>query len=111
MTIETLFSTLKTKKFNCFYGEAPNGTKCPYVVFDDIQHPNFAADNKTFCKTTNLRLRLVEANSHDWTLIKTLEDTLDSLQLPYGSTDVQVPSEGVCETYYDLTFEGGTTNG
>lgn len=110
MTIEDLISALETAKFNVFYGEAPDGTVCPYVVLTDIKHPNFAADNSTYAKTTNLRLRLIEDQVHDWDLIDTLEETLDSLKLPYWSTDVQAPSEGVCETYYDLTFQGGTKN-
>lgn len=104
MTIADLYTALTTAKFDVHYGEAPEGTKCPYVVFTNITHENFAADNKTFAKTTELRLRLIEAESHDWTLIATLEGVLDNLSLPYGSTDLQVPSEGVCETYYDIAF-------
>lgn len=110
MSIETLYSALVQAKFDVHYGEAPDGTVCPYIVLEDITHDNFAADNKTFSKTTELRLRLIEAETHDWDLIETLESTLDSLQIPYGSTDVQVPSEQVCETYYDIAFQGGTKN-
>lgn len=111
MTIQDLYTALKTAKFDAHYGEAPDGTKCPYIVLTDITHDNFAADNHTFAKTTELRLRLVESEVHDWTLIDTLEDLLDSLSLPYSVTDVQVPSEHVCEMYYDLAFQGGNTNG
>lgn len=110
MSIQDLYKALTDAKFDVHYGEAPVGTTCPYIVFTDITHPNFGADNKTWQKTTELRLRLVEAEMHDWTLIDTLEDLLDSLNLPYGSTDVQAPSEGVCEMYYDLTFLGGNKN-
>ena len=110
MSIQDLYTALTTAKFDVHFGEAPNGTSCPYIVLTDVTHPNFGADNKTFTKSTELRLRLVEAECHDWTLIDTLEDVLDKLNLPYGSTDVQVPSEGVCETYYDLAFLGGNTN-
>lgn len=110
-TIESLTTLLTSKGFNVFYGEAPDDTLCPYLVMTDIEHPNFSADNRTFTKTTSLRLRLVESEAHDWTLINTLEETLDSVPLPYSSTDVSVPSEHVCETYYDITFLGGTQNG
>ena len=111
MSIESLVTILTTAKFNVFFGEAPDGTDCPYIVINDITHPNFAADNKTFSKTTSLRLRLIESEVHNWNLIQTLEDTLDTAELTYSSTDVQVPSEHVCETYYDLRFLGGNKNG
>ena len=104
MTIADLYTALTTAKFDVHYGEAPKGTKCPYIVLTNITHDNFAADNKTFAKTTELRLRLIEAEVHDWDLIAALETVLDGLSLPYGSTDIQIPSEGVCETYYDLAF-------
>lgn len=111
MSIEELVKILTTANFDVHYGEAPDGTECPYVVITDVYHPNFAADNKTFTKTTTLRLRLVESENHDWTLIQTLENTLDSIPLPYSETDVDVPDEHVCETYFDLTFLGGNKNG
>lgn len=111
MSIEALITALTTAKFNAFYGEAPDGTECPYIVITDVNHPNFAADNKTFSKTTRLSLRLVESEVHDWTLIDTLEQTLDNLQLPYESIDLQVPSEHVCETQYNIRFLGGNKNG
>lgn len=111
MSIETLIATLSDAGFDAHYGEAPDGTVCPYVVLTNISHPNFAADNKTFTKTTSLQLRLVEAEYHDWDLIDKLEDLLDDLELPYSSTDLRVPSERVCEMVYDLNFLGGNTNG
>lgn len=111
MSIETLYTVLTTAKFDVHFGEAPIGTQCPYVVITDVTHPNFAAENKTYEKTTSLRLRLVESENHNWSLIKTLEDTLDSIPLPYNEIDVNVPSEHVCETYFDLKFLGGNTNG
>ena len=110
MTIEEFYTTLTSNGFDAHYGEAPNGTSCPYVVLTNITHQNFATDNRTYFKTTELRLRLVEAQYHDWELINKLEDLLDSLKIPYGSTDLQVPSEHVCETYYDITITGGKTN-
>ena len=107
MTIADLYSALSVNGFDVHYGDAPVGTVCPYVVFTNIEHPNFGADNKTYVKTTDLRIRLVEAEYHDWQLIGRLEDLLDDLGLAYGSTDIQAPSESVCETYYDISFLGG----
>lgn len=111
MTIQDLVKVLSDAKFNVFLNDAPVGTECPYVVLTQISHPNFAADNKTFIRTTSLELVLVESEVHDWNLIKTLEETLDSIPLPYSSEDESIPSEHVCETVYDLTFLGGNTNG
>lgn len=111
MSIEELYTALTNAKFNASYGEADDGTECPYVVLTDISHPNFAADNKTSAKTTTLTLRLVEDGSHDWDLIEQLETLLDSLQLPYSATDLQDPTEHVCEMYYQIRFLGGNTNG
>lgn len=111
MSIEDLIGALTDHDFNAFYGEAPDDTVCPYVVLTNITHPNFAADNHTFTKTTSLQLRLVESEYHDWNLIDTLEDLLDDLDLPYSSTDLRVPSERVCEMVYDLSFLGGNTHG
>lgn len=108
MSIENLVTLLTTAKFDVYLGQAPNDTSCPYIVLSEIEHPNFAADNRTFTKTTSLRLTLVESEVHDWNLIKTLEDTLDSIPLPYSSEDNREPSEHVCETYYFLSFLGGT---
>lgn len=108
MSIESLYKLLTNAKFDVHYGKAPNGTKCPYVVMSDIEHPNFAADNATYTKTTSLRLVLVESESHDWSLINALEAALDSIPLPYSETDVVEPTERVCETYFDISFLGGT---
>ena len=108
MSIESLYKLLTDAKFDVHYGKAPNGTKCPYVVMSDIEHPNFAADNATYTKTTSLRLVLVESERHDWSLINTLESVLDSIPLPYSETDVVEPTERVCETYFDISFLGGT---
>lgn len=107
MSIESLVTALTAAKFNVFLNEAPDGTECPYVVLDQITHPNFAADNKTFGKTTSLNIRLIESEVHDWNLIKTLEDTLDSIPLVYSSEDLSLPSEHVCEMLYEITFYGG----
>lgn len=111
MTIETLITELTNAGFNAFYGEAPDGTECPYVSLATITHPNFAADNQTFAETTTLNLRLVESEVHNWTLISTLEELLKKLQLPYNADDLQVPSEHVCEMNYEIRFLGGNTNG
>lgn len=108
MSIESLYKLLTNAKFDVHYGKAPNGTKCPYVVMSDIEHPNFAADNATYTKTTSLRLVLVESESHDWSLINALEAVLDSIPLPYSETDIVEPTERVCETYFDISFLGGT---
>ena len=110
MTIESLITLLKTAKFDVHYGTAPEGTACPYIVLTDVGHPNFAADNKNLVKTTSLRLTLVESEIHNWDLIDALEAVLDNIPLPYSSEDNQVPSEHVCETYYDISFLGGTEN-
>lgn len=111
MSIETLVTALTTAKFKVFYGKAPVGTQCPYVVLTEVTHPNFAADNNTLVETTSLELRLVEAEVHDWTLIASLETVLKSLSLPYSSEDLLEPSENVCETIYFLRFLGGVAYG
>ena len=110
MSIETLYTLLTEAEFNVHYGKAPNGTRCPYVVLSEITHPNFAADNATYTKTTSLRLVLVESEVHDWSLISDLEAVLDGIPLPYSETDVVEPSERVCETYFDISFLGGIEN-
>lgn len=110
MSIESLYTALTSGGFDVHYGKAPNGTKCPYVVLSEITHPNFAADNATYTKTTSLRLVLVESEVHNWELIETLEGVLDNIPLPYSETDVVEPSERVCETYFDISFLGGTEN-
>ena len=110
MSIESLMTLLTTAKFNAHFGKAPDGTACPYIVLSEIENPNFAADNKTYTETTSLRLRLVESEIHNWTLIDTLKTTLDSASLPYSVTYVEDSSEHVCETYFDLRFLGGIKN-
>lgn len=110
MSIETLYSLLTNAKFDVHLGKAPDGTACPYLVLKDITHPNFAADNRTFTKTTTLQLTLVESEVHDWKLIGDLEKVLDGIPLPYESADGQEPNEHVCETYYYISFLGGTEN-
>ncbi len=110
MSIQDFVTTLTEAGFDVSLGEAPDGTVCPYIVLTDIEHPNFAADNKTFAKTTSLNLRLVESEVHDWALIQSLEELLDSIPLPYNSTDLRAPSEHVCEMNYEINFLGGNTN-
>ena len=107
MTVENLVTLLTTAKFNVFLGKAPSGTACPYIVLRNVNHPNIAADNKVYQKVTELELRLVESDVHDWNLIKTLEDLLDGIPLYYESEDLYTPSEGVCEMSYRINFYGG----
>ena len=110
MSIETLKTLLETAKFNVFLNKAPDGTACPYVVMEDVTHPNFAADNSTFSKTTSLKVTLVESEVHDWTLIAALEGVFDSIPLPYNSDESQDTEESACESYYYISFLGGTEN-
>ena len=110
MSIESLKTLLETAKFNVNMHKAPDGTACPYIVIEEIEQPNFAADNKTYTETTSLRLRFVESEVHNWTLIDTLKSTLNGASLPYSVTYVDDSSENVCETYFDLRFLGGIQN-
>ena len=110
MSIESLKTLLETAKFNVFLNEAPDGTVCPYVVMEEVKHPNFAADNFTFSKTTSLKITLVESEIHDWNLIATLEGVFDSIPLPYNSDESSDTEEKACETYYYISFLGGTSN-
>lgn len=110
MSIESLKTLLETAKFNVFLNKAPDGTPCPYVVMEEVTHPNFAADNSTFTKTTSLKVTLVESEVHDWTLIASLEAVFDSIPLPYNSDESQDSEESACESYYYISFLGGTEN-
>lgn len=111
MSIESLITLLTTEKFDAYLGKAPDGAACPYMVLTDVGNPNFAADNKTFTETTSLRIRLVESEVHNWTLIDTLKSVLNNASLPYSVTFVDDNSEHVCETYFDIRFLGGIQNG
>lgn len=110
MTIQTLITLLTDAKFDAYFGSAPDGTACPYLVLDDVTHPNFAADNKTFSETTSLRLVLVESEVHDFSLIQDLKDLLNSFELPYSVDFAEDTSEHVCETYFYIRFLGGIQN-
>ena len=107
MSISDLATLLTTAKFDVHFGKAPDGTSCPYLVFTDIEEPNFAADNTVYKETTSLRIRLVESEVHDWTLIAGLKAVLNNASLPYSVTFVEDSSEHVCETYFDIRFIGG----
>lgn len=111
MTIQTLIKTLSDAHFDVYSGVAPDGTACPYLVLDDIEQPNFAADNRTYTETTSLRLVLVESEVHDYGLIQDLKNVLDAIPLPYSVEYNDDTSEHVCETYFYLRFLGGNTNG
>ena len=110
MSIESLVTLLTTAKFNVHMHKAPDGTACPYIVIEEIEQPNFAADNKTYKETTSLRLQLVESEVHNWTLIDTLKSTLNNASLPFSVAFVDDEQEGVCETYFDIRFLGGIKN-
>lgn len=110
MSIETLISILRAADFNVFLHEAPDGTACPYLVIDRIEHENFGADNQVYAKTTELLLRLVEANRHDYELIASLENLLDENKLFYSEDDASLPSEHVTETHFEISFFGGNKN-
>lgn len=110
MTIESLVKTLTDAGFDTYLGSAPDGTRCPYVVLEDIEHENFGADNRVYQKTTELTIRLVESERHNFSLIDTMEDTLDSVGLFYSSEDVTDSHEHVCETHYQISFYGGNKN-
>jgi len=107
MSIEKIMTLLTTAKFDAHFGRAPDGTQCPYIVLTEIEQPNFAADNKVFQETTSLRLRLVEAEVHNWTLIDSLKSVLDNAMLPYSVTYVDDEKEHICETYFDIRYIGG----
>lgn len=110
MSIETLISILTEADFNVFQHEAPDGTACPYLVIDRIEHPNFGADNRVYAKTTELLLRLVEANYHDYDLIASLENLLDENNLFYSEDDASDAKEHVVETHFEISFFGGNKN-
>lgn len=110
MTVSELISLLTTAKFDVYLNKAPDGTACPYVVLEDLTHPNFAADNSTFTKTTSLKITLVESEVHNWTLISSLEAVLDSIPLPYNSDSSEDTGENACESYYYISFLGGIKN-
>ena len=111
MSLESLVAALTGAGFNVNLHSAPVGTVCPYLVIQDLDHPNYFADNKTFGKTTGLTLRLVESEVHDWDLLDTLEQTLNGLELPFYSEISSIPSEHVCESFYYINFYGGNKNG
>lgn len=110
MSIKNIYTLLTTAKFNVFFGKAPDGTLCPYIVLTDLSNPNFAADNKVYQETTSLRIKLVESEVHDWTLHTTLKNVLDGASLPYSVDFGDDSEEKACESYYDIRFIGGITN-
>lgn len=110
MSLEELVSGLTSAGFNVNLHQAPVGTVCPYIVIQDLDHPNFFADGRTYGKTTGLTLRLVESETHDWNLLDQLEQALDGMGLPFRSEDASIPSEHVCESYYYINFYGGIRN-
>lgn len=107
MTLQDLYNALTDAGFDVHYGVAPVGTPCPYVVLADVAHPNILADDKTYAKTTECTLTLVEAEAHDFDLAQDLEDKLDDLNIPYTVDEAWAPAEGVVETYYSIAFYGG----
>lgn len=109
MELKTVYNALTNAGFNVFYGVVPKGTKCPFCVFRDVEHPNIIADNKTYFKTTECELTLVEAQAHDFDLQASLEEVLDGLELPYTMSESWLPEENVIETYYSIAVYGGIT--
>lgn len=107
MTLQDLYNELTTAGFDIHFGVAPVGTKCPYGVLTEITHPNILADDKTYAKTTECTLTLVEAGAHDFELEQTLEEKLDDLNIPYTVDESWLPEEGVVETYYSIAIYGG----
>lgn len=107
MTIKDIYDALTDAGFNTFYGVAPKGTKCPFVVFAQVEHPNVIADNKTYFKATESELTLVESQAHDFGLQASLEEVLDGLEIPYTMSESWLPSENVIETYYTIAVYGG----
>lgn len=110
MSLSTLVTLLETAKFTVYLNHAPDGTVCPYIVLTDTNQPNFAADNKVYCETTSLRIKLVESEVHDWSLHSTLKSVLDGASLPYSVDFADDSDEHVCETYFDIRFIGGISN-
>lgn len=110
MTVTSLMALLTEAKFNAFFGKAPDGTACPYIVLTDTSNPNFAADNTVYKETTSLRIKLVESEVHDWNLHATLKSVLDGASLPYSVDFGEDSEESACESYYDIRFIGGITN-
>lgn len=109
MTLQEVYEALSAS-FDVHYGKAPVGTECPYLVFTEISHPNILADDKTYFKTTECQLTLVEAGAHDFELQASLETLLDGLDLPYTTDESWLPDEGVVETYYQIAVYGNTVD-
>lgn len=107
MTLQDVYNALNTT-FDVYYGTAPVGTECPYLVFTEVEHPNILADDVTYFKVTEFTLTLVEAGAHDFELQASLEEELDKLNLPYTVDEAWAPDEGVVETYYSLSVYGNT---
>lgn len=106
MSIKDLYDALSEAQINTFYGDAPDGTPCPFVSLRSITHPNILADDLTYAPATEIDLVIVEAHTRDFALSAAVERVLNVLHLPYTSEEISVPSEHVQETHYNIALYG-----
>lgn len=87
-------SDLKTafKDYRYYYGFAPVGTKLPYIVAEDSETDNFAADGKVYAPKVEMTLNCYFASKNEATEIA-IEAILDKLGVFWNKTETHDEDE------------------
>lgn len=88
--------------------QAGTGQQPPFICWYFTGDDDFAADNRNYQRIRSLRIE-VYTDTKDFTLEEAVEDTLDSLHLPYSKVETHIDSERMHMTTYDLDMVITTT--
>ena len=96
---------LNTLSVPSFYGQAPNGTRLPFIAIHTDQPDNFSADNGVYCEKWNFRIDLytVEKNLALETEIKTL---LNENGIFWTKSEQYIDSQSCWEVEFDFDVLG-----
>lgn len=87
-------SELKTafKDYKYYYGYAPLNTKLPYIVAEDADTDNFAADGKVYAPKVEMTLSCYFSSKNE-TTESAIETILDSLGLFWNKSETHDEDE------------------
>lgn len=101
MTLQELYSILKSTGFPVSYYHFKDSQKPPFICYFVSYSSNFDADNKVYQKIENAQIELY-TDKKDLEAEKILEDLLDENEIPYETAETFIESEKLYQKIYEV---------
>lgn len=100
MTLQELYTILKSTGFPVSYYHFKNPEKPPFICYFVSHSSNFDADDKVYQKIGNVQIELY-TDKKDLEAEKILEDLLDENEISYETTESFIASEKLYQKIYE----------